>query len=117
MEKPSKTFRLINYFGTDTMPDPSALKNMAKELEQFSEPLYFELQRNEDGWAVQCKQIPGIIAGGQNINPADTEVINAIREAIRAVFNITVTARPRTKNIDCFQVDIPCPPKNNLAHA
>ena len=117
MEKINKTPKLVTFFEKNTIPDPIAFNNMAKELEQFSEPLFFAVERSSDGWVVQCKQIPGIITGGSNPNPSDEEISNAIRDAIRAAFNIAVTPRPQTNNIDYFQLDTVRPAKASFVCA
>ncbi len=50
--------------------------------------LTFEVSSDEDGWAAQCKEVTGIIAGGINPNPSNPEVEAAIRDSIFAAFSV-----------------------------
>ena len=50
--------------------------------------LSFDMTLNKDGWTAQCKEVPGIIAGGTNQNPTESEIETLIRDAIYAAFDV-----------------------------
>lgn len=50
--------------------------------------LTFEVNSDSEGWAAQCKEVPGIIAGGANPNPSNSEIESQIRESIFAAFDV-----------------------------
>ena len=50
--------------------------------------LTFEITTSGDGWVAQCKEVPGIIAGGTNINPSNSEIESQIRDSIFAAFDV-----------------------------
>ena len=57
--------------------------------------LNFDITLNEDGWTAQCKEVPGIIAGGTNLNPAASEIENQIRDAIYAAFDVKIEEKKK----------------------
>lgn len=57
--------------------------------------LNFEITINEDGWTAQCKEVSGIIAGGTNTNPTDSEIETQIRDAIYAAFDVKIEKKEK----------------------
>ena len=52
--------------------------------------LTFRITTNEEGWLAQCKEVPGILAGGTNAKPTGAEIESQIRESIYAAFDVKV---------------------------
>ncbi|OHA90992.1 MAG: hypothetical protein A2832_01285 [Candidatus Zambryskibacteria bacterium RIFCSPHIGHO2_01_FULL_44_22b] len=77
-------------------PDIS-LDEMARIIVELNKigSLNFDITFNEDGWTAQCKEVPGIIAGGTNISPTDSEIETQIRDAIYAAFDVKIEQKKK----------------------
>ena len=69
-----------------------SFKAMRAEVEKAGGMLQFDVERFEDGWNAQCRQIPSILTCGKNPNPTEREIDEAIREAVNTAFQIPATA-------------------------
>ncbi len=79
-------------FGRDQKPERAEdQERMLAEIEKLGGMLHFSIQKDEDGWSAQCKEIPGIITGGSNADPEDFEIQSNIREAIHTAFHVKTT--------------------------
>lgn len=63
---------------------------VGKEIEKVGGLTFGKIERSEDGWVAQCKEIPSIIAGNTNPKPTNTEIESEIRQAILAAFGVDV---------------------------
>lgn len=85
--KTSKNTVLAALFGNDMAISIEERARVVAELEEIG-ALTFSLNKDEDGWVAQCKEVPGIIAGGSSLNPSAEEIETEIRSAIYAAFNV-----------------------------
>jgi hypothetical protein len=90
METPTIAF----LFNGSSNVSPEEKARVINELEQIGSMLTFKIHKTEDGWTAQCDQVSGIIAGGTNINPANSEIESQIRESIFAAFNVESKESP-----------------------
>lgn len=74
-------------FGNNTDISVDERARVLMELEKIGS-LTFKIQKGEDGWIAECKEIEGLIAGNTNPNPSSVEIESEIREAVFAVFNV-----------------------------
>jgi hypothetical protein len=61
-------------------------ERVENELNSIGKTLTFSVEKGSDGWLATCNEIPGIIAGGLNLEPTDSEIKSQIRESILATF-------------------------------
>ena len=69
-------------------------ERVESELRKLGNVLSFKVLKNEDGWMAQCAEVEGIIAGGLNPNPSDSEIRSQIRESIYAAFSVETQESP-----------------------
>ena len=74
-------------FGNNPAISLDERARVAAELEKIGS-LSFDLCKEESGWTAQCKEVPGIIAGGTNPDPSPNEIESEIRSSIFAAFNV-----------------------------
>jgi hypothetical protein len=77
-------------FAGDKNISPAGRIKVEDELRKIGKMLTFKIFKSEDGWMAQCNEIKGIIAGGKNTQPADSEIESQIRESIFSAFNVEV---------------------------
>lgn len=61
---------------------------MKAEIEKVGGRLNFTVQRHENGWTAECKEIKGVVSGGTERNPTEQEINNTIRDAVFTTFGI-----------------------------
>ncbi|MEK7628591.1 MAG: hypothetical protein AAB421_04230 [Patescibacteria group bacterium] len=87
-------WKLSGIFGNGQWAkDHAAVEKMNEEIRKVGGILHFAIEKEVDGWHAECKEIPGIITGGNRANPTQEEIESRIRDAIHAVFDITPTNR------------------------
>jgi len=64
------------------------VQNMRTVIERVGGHLNFSVQRHHDGWTAECREIKGIITGGNTANPTDQEINDSIRDAIFSAFGV-----------------------------
>lgn len=82
----NQTIALI--FGGNSNVSPEEKTRVINELEKLGSILTFKIYKNDDGWTAQCNEVSGIIAGGSNANPTNSEIESQIRESIFSAFNV-----------------------------
>jgi len=63
-----------------------------KQIVKLGGTLHFKIEKDNEGWTAQCKEVNGIVTGGSNLNPSDFEIEERVRDAIHTAFNISVKA-------------------------
>ncbi|MCR4334246.1 MAG: hypothetical protein NUV47_00750 [Patescibacteria group bacterium] len=81
-------------FEGDTNISPSERVRVENELRKIGKMLTFKFLKNENGWMAECNEIDGVIAGGTNTNPTDSEIKSQIRESIYAAFSVEIEETP-----------------------
>ncbi|MDE1919389.1 MAG: hypothetical protein KGH56_01685 [Patescibacteria group bacterium] len=71
-----------------------AVIRMQQEVAKLGGLLHFTIHRDTDGWSARCDEIPGLITGGKELDPSDTEIQSHIREAIHTAFHIQTKLQP-----------------------
>lgn len=69
-------------------------ERITNEISNLGRMLTFGISRSTDGWMAQCNEISGIIAGGNNNNPSNSEIESQIRESILSAFNVETKESP-----------------------
>ena len=83
MENP--TYALLFGHNPDISLDERA--RIFNELQKIGS-LTFNITKDEEGWVAQCREVSGIIAGGTNPNPTNSEIESQVRDAIFSAFNV-----------------------------
>ena len=99
MEKDKQVIALLFGNNADISLDEKA--RVIGELNKIGS-LTFAVNTNEEGWVAQCNELTGIIAGGTNPNPTDSEIENQIRDSIYAAFNVEVEKKKADKKSPYF---------------
>lgn len=82
-------YNLAKIFNFPINPETDhRVQNMKQAIDRVGGHLNFTIQRHEDGWTAECKEIKGIITGGNRANPTDEEINDEIRDAIFSAFGI-----------------------------
>ena len=82
-------YNLAKLFSFPIDPEKNfRVQKMKEAIEHVGGKLNFHIQRYADGWTAECKEMEGIITGGNNPNPTDQEINNEIRDAIFSAFGI-----------------------------
>src|SRR3989344_561384 len=79
-------------FGNNPAVSLDERARVTSEIQKTGGSLNFEVNKTEDGWTAQCKELPSIVAGGTNPDPTGNEIKTEIRSAIFAAFNVQETA-------------------------
>ena len=83
-------YKFASLFGKGHSSGNSRAKEaMNEEIRKVGGLLHFNVQADSSGWHAECKEIDGLITGGQNSHPTDDEIQTNIREAIHTAFHIT----------------------------
>ena len=87
--------QFANLFGNE--PD-IALEEKTRVINALNDigSLTFKVEKHEDGWVAQCKEVPGIISGNTNPDPSNFEIESLIREAIFSAFNVRFVNAPQS---------------------
>ena len=85
MDKSNAVHALLFGHSTDITLDERT--RVLAELQKIGS-LTFNVTINDDGWMAQCKEVSGIIAGGTNPHPTNSEIEIQIRDAIFAAFDV-----------------------------
>lgn len=93
MEADKSMLRQIQYnlaklfnFPFETKRD-SRVQSMLVEIQRRG-GLKFRIEKNKEGWIAKCENLKGIITGGTNPNPTQTEIDAQIKDAIFTAFGI-----------------------------
>lgn len=62
--------------------------------------LTFAITKDAEGWMAQCKEVTGIIAGGTNPNPTNSEIEAQIRDSIFSAFDVKTQAEEAGKDFN-----------------
>lgn len=81
-------------FGVNSNVSLEEKARVMTELEKIGSMLTFKIKKSDDGWVGQCNEVSGIIAGGANPNPTDSEIESQIRESIFSAFNVESKESP-----------------------
>lgn len=81
-------------FDGDNNISPIERQRVEEELRKIGKMLTFKLSKDENGWMAQCNEIEGIIAGGTNTEPTDSEIKSQIRESIYSAFSVEAEETP-----------------------
>lgn len=79
-------------FGNNPAVSLDERARVTSEIQKIGGSLNFVVNKTEDGWTAQCKELSGIITGGTNPDPTGNEIETEIRSAIFATFNVQETA-------------------------
>lgn len=69
---------------------PEDFERASEQIQKLGGSLHFTIEKNEEGWSTQCKEVSGIITGGSNPNPTNYEIEHQIRAAVHAAFHVAV---------------------------
>ncbi|MDP2651549.1 MAG: hypothetical protein Q8O94_00220 [bacterium] len=94
--KNSKNTVIAALFGNNPAISLDERARIMTELEKIGS-LTFSLSKDENGWVAQCDEVSGIITGGTNPNPSQSEIETEIRSAIFSAFNVRET-KPEAKS-------------------
>ncbi|MBI2096649.1 hypothetical protein HY415_01470 [Candidatus Kaiserbacteria bacterium] len=75
-------------FGNNPAVSLDERARVTAEIQKIGGGLNFEVNKTENGWTAQCKELPGIVAGSTNPDPTGNEIETEIRSAIFAAFNV-----------------------------
>ena len=78
---------------------------VGKEIEKVGGLTFGKIEKTEDGWVAQCREILSIIAGNTNPNPTNIEIESEIRQAILAAFNVEIIEDQSIKSPFKFKYD------------
>ena len=86
MEKAKKLYPLLD--GLTVAESKEEVNNAMGQIKDLGGVLLFNIEKFSDGWSAQCKQVPGIITGGTNPEPTESEMEFQIRDAIHSALNL-----------------------------
>lgn len=81
-------------FEGETNVSQAEKERVQAELKKIGKMLSFKVYKDEAGWMAQCAEVEGIIAGGANSNPTESEIRSQIRESIYAAFSVEAEENP-----------------------
>jgi len=87
MEKEKNIIALL--FAGLTVSDGEQFR-VGKEIEKVGGLTFPTIEKSENGWIAQCKEIPAIVAGNANPSPTNSEIESEIRQAILAAFDVKI---------------------------
>jgi|SRR3989344_2147025 len=81
-------------FEGDINISPLERERVQNEIRKIGTMLTFKVFTSEEGWMAKCNEVGGIIAGGANASPSDSEIKSQIRESIYSAFNVETEENP-----------------------
>jgi len=78
---------------------------VGKEIEKVGGLTFGKIEKSENGWVAQCKEIPSIVAGNSNPNPTNAEIESEIRQALMAAFDVQIVEEQPIKSPFQFAYD------------
>lgn len=71
---------------------------------QYPNEFTFDVVFYPDGWSAQCREVPAISTGGNEIEPSQDVILNMVEDAILSAMGkkITLTNKEKGKNDTTF---------------
>lgn len=76
----------------------TAYKQMVEQIKQKGGALHFVIKTDQNGWAAACREFPGIVTGGDETDPSQTEIYSTIIDAVKTAFNVPINNEMRERS-------------------
>ncbi|KKT39392.1 hypothetical protein A2W54_01865 [Candidatus Giovannonibacteria bacterium RIFCSPHIGHO2_02_43_13] len=81
-------YNLAKLFNFPIKPESDRrVQNLLAEIKRQGN-FYFKIELHKGGWTAECENVKGIITGGTNPQPTQSEVDEKIKDAIFSAFGI-----------------------------